>query len=92
MCSSDILHDLSKQGNREKELNWKEGGEVRETWKEIEISSHDIQIGLYVKPNITYQQTLEVEIQNTDSQLDLLDFDTSFSFDRINGIEESVVG
>ncbi len=72
MMSQFTTYQIEKQFNPEAKLTWNETGQPCEVWTEQEFLTLVLAIKKYVYPIVSYQQTLEMMINNatTEEELD----------------------
>ena len=73
-------------------LTWNDCGEVCETWYFEELFQLSMEIDAYVTPLVKIQQTMEVEIQNTETIEDVLKINIDYTTENIAKYLSKVTG
>lgn len=84
MASNYLTYTIAKQSGLDAELTWNATGEECEVWTEEEFVVLVLQIGAYVKPLVSLQQSYEVQIRNCATQEELDDITISYDIYGIN--------
>lgn len=71
MASNYLTYTIAKQAGLDAELTWNATGQECEVWTEEEFVTLVLQIGEYVKPLVSLQQSYEVQIRNCKTQEEL---------------------
>ena len=71
MMSQYMAYQIEKAVNPDAKLTWNEAGEVCEEWEEEDFLHLIMNVKAYVYPLVSYQQTLEKQINNCKSQNEL---------------------
>lgn len=77
MTSQYITYQIEKAANPESVLRWNESGKSCEDWTEQEFLQLVLEIKAYVYPMMSYQQTLEEQIEacTTQEELDAIEIE-----------------
>lgn len=86
MVSQYMTYQIEKAANPEAKLRWNESGKSCEDWTEQEFMQLVLEIKTYVYPLVSYQQTLEEQINacTTQEELDAIEID----YESVHGKEE----
>ena len=66
------------------DLTWNDTGNVCEIWDLLQLKQLSEEIDAYVTPLVKLQQTIEVQIKDTQTIEDVLKIDINFSLERLN--------
>lgn len=77
MVSQYMTYQIEKAANPDAKLRWNESGKSCEDWTEQEFMQLVLEIKTYVYPLVSYQQTLEEQINacTTQEELDAIEID-----------------